>query len=80
LYSDGQLQVTAVNALGVGDNRQSILGDVVFLTSGTVFADDLDTKLEHATPVYSAYPTYIRASYFHYIIVTLMHVYHNRDT
>jgi chaperonin GroEL (HSP60 family) len=44
--------------LGIGDNRQSILGDLVILTGGPVFADDLNTKLEGATrtPVYSVYP------------------------
>jgi chaperonin GroEL len=46
----GQLQVAAVKAPGFGDNRKSILGDLAILTGGTVFTDDLDIKLEHATP------------------------------
>ena len=46
----GQLQVTAVKAPGFGDNRKSILGDIAILTGGTVFTDELDIKLERATP------------------------------
>ncbi|KAG1804869.1 heat shock protein 60, mitochondrial precursor [Suillus plorans] len=45
----GQLQVVAVKAPGFGDNRKSILGDLAILTGGTVFTDELDIKLEHAT-------------------------------
>ncbi|KAI9704676.1 MAG: chaperonin [Bogoriella megaspora] len=46
----GQLQVAAVKAPGFGDNRKSILGDIGVLTNGTVFTDELDIKLEKATP------------------------------
>ncbi|KAG8526185.1 chaperonin [Bacidia gigantensis] len=46
----GQLQVAAVKAPGFGDNRKSILGDIGILTDGTVFTDELDIKLEKATP------------------------------
>jgi chaperonin GroEL len=46
----GQLQVCAVKAPGFGDNRKSILGDLGILTGGTVFSDDLDIKLDRATP------------------------------
>lgn len=46
----GQLQVAAVKAPGFGDNRKSILGDIAVLTKGTVFSDELDIKLEKATP------------------------------
>ncbi|KAF2142766.1 uncharacterized protein K452DRAFT_350525 [Aplosporella prunicola CBS 121167] len=46
----GQLQVAAVKAPGFGDNRKSILGDLAVLTNGTVFTDELDIKLEKATP------------------------------
>ncbi|KAI9725851.1 MAG: chaperonin [Chrysothrix sp. TS-e1954] len=46
----GQLQVAAVKAPGFGDNRKSILGDLGILTHGTVFTDELDIKLEKATP------------------------------
>ncbi|KAI6127027.1 chaperonin GroL [Pisolithus sp. B1] len=46
----GQLQVAAIKAPGFGDNRKSILGDLAILTGGTVFTDDLDIKLEKATP------------------------------
>ncbi|GIZ48027.1 hypothetical protein CKM354_001110200 [Cercospora kikuchii] len=46
----GQLQVAAVKAPGFGDNRKSILGDIAVLTNGTVFTDELDIKLEKATP------------------------------
>ncbi|TAQ86149.1 hypothetical protein B7494_g5527 [Chlorociboria aeruginascens] len=46
----GQLQVAAVKAPGFGDNRKSILGDLAILTNGTVFTDELDIKLEKATP------------------------------
>lgn len=46
----GQLQVAAVKAPGFGDNRKSILGDLAILTDGTVFTDELDIKLEKATP------------------------------
>jgi len=46
----GQLQVAAVKAPGFGDNRKSILGDIAVLTNGTVFTDEIDIKLEKATP------------------------------
>ncbi|KAI9314109.1 hsp60-like protein [Dichotomocladium elegans] len=46
----GQIQVAAVKAPGFGDNRKSILGDIGILTQSTVFSDDLDVKLERATP------------------------------
>ncbi|CAO1635795.1 unnamed protein product [Sympodiomycopsis kandeliae] len=46
----GQLQVCAVKAPGFGDNRKSILGDLGILTGGQVFSDDLETKLEQASP------------------------------
>ncbi|KAJ2341043.1 chaperonin, partial [Coemansia sp. RSA 2618] len=46
----GQLQVCAVKAPGFGDNRKSILGDLAILTNGTVFSEELDLKLEKATP------------------------------
>lgn len=45
----GQLQVVAVKAPGFGDNCKSILGNLAILTGGTVFTDELDIKLEHAT-------------------------------
>lgn len=46
----GQLQVAAVKAPGFGDNRKSILGDLAILTGGTCFNDELDIKLEKASP------------------------------
>ncbi|KAI8377450.1 hsp60-like protein [Radiomyces spectabilis] len=46
----GQIQVAAVKAPGFGDNRKSTLGDIGILTNSTVFSDELDTKLEKATP------------------------------
>jgi len=46
----GQLQVCAIKAPGFGDNRKSILGDLAILTGGTVFTDELDIKLDQATP------------------------------
>ncbi|KAI8365869.1 chaperonin Cpn60/TCP-1 family [Choanephora cucurbitarum] len=46
----GQIQVAAVKAPGFGDNRRNILGDIGILTQSTVFSDDLDLKLEKATP------------------------------
>ncbi|KAI8098508.1 hsp60-like protein [Halteromyces radiatus] len=46
----GQLQVACVKAPGFGDNRKSILGDIGVLTNSVVFSDDLDIKLEKATP------------------------------
>lgn len=46
----GQLQVAAVKAPGFGDNRKSILGDLAILTGSTVFTDELDIKLDQATP------------------------------
>ncbi|KAJ1996803.1 chaperonin, partial [Coemansia sp. S85] len=46
----GQLQVCAVKAPGFGDNRKSILGDLAILTNGTVFSEELDLKLEKASP------------------------------
>jgi chaperonin GroEL len=46
----GQIQVAAVKAPGFGDNRKSILGDIGILTNSTVFSDELDVKLEKASP------------------------------
>lgn len=46
----GQLQVAAIKAPGFGDNRKSILGDIGVLTNATVFTDELEIKLEKATP------------------------------
>ena len=46
----GQIQVAAVKAPGFGDNRKSILGDIAILTGGSVFTDELDVKLDKATP------------------------------
>ena len=46
----GQISVAAVKAPGFGDNRKSILGDIAILTGGTVFTDELDVKLDKATP------------------------------
>ncbi|ORX62881.1 hsp60-like protein [Hesseltinella vesiculosa] len=46
----GQLQVACVKAPGFGDNRKSILGDLAILTNSAVFSDELDTKLDKATP------------------------------
>lgn len=46
----GQLQVCAVKAPGFGDNRKSILGDLAILTGSTVFSDEIDIKLDRATP------------------------------
>ncbi|KAK2766210.1 chaperonin [Arachnomyces sp. PD_36] len=46
----GQVQVAAVKAPGFGDNRKSILGDLGILTNATVFTDELEIKLEKATP------------------------------
>ncbi|KAF9064446.1 chaperonin Cpn60/TCP-1 family [Rhodocollybia butyracea] len=46
----GQLAVAAVKAPGFGDNRKSILGDLAILTGGTVFTDEIDIKLDKATP------------------------------
>ena len=46
----GQLQVAAVKAPGFGDNRKSILGDIGILTNATVFTDELEIKLDKATP------------------------------
>lgn len=46
----GQIQVAAVKAPGFGDNRKSILGDIGILTGGTVFTEELDIKLDKATP------------------------------
>lgn len=46
----GQIQVAAVKAPGFGDNRKSILGDIGILTNSTVFSDELDVKLENASP------------------------------
>ena len=45
----GQLQVAGIRAPGFGDNRKSILGDLAILTGGTVFTDERDIKIEHAT-------------------------------
>jgi chaperonin GroEL len=46
----GQIQVAAVKAPGFGDNRKSILGDLGVLTHSMVFSDELDTKMDAATP------------------------------
>ncbi|KAG6371362.1 GroEL-like apical domain-containing protein [Boletus reticuloceps] len=46
----GQLQVVVIKAPGFGDNCKSILSDLAILTGGTVFTDELDIKLEKATP------------------------------
>ncbi|KAL0084004.1 hsp60-like protein [Phycomyces blakesleeanus] len=46
----GQIQVAAVKAPGFGDNRKSILGDIGVLTHSVVFSDELDVKLEKASP------------------------------
>ena len=46
----GQLQVCAVKAPGFSDNCKSILGDLAILTGGTVFTNELDSKLGHVTP------------------------------
>jgi len=46
----GQIQVAAVKAPGFGDNRKSILGDLGVLTHSTVFSDELDIKLDKASP------------------------------
>lgn len=46
----GSLQVAVVKAPGFGDNRKSILGDIAVLTHGTVFTDELEVKLDKATP------------------------------
>ncbi|KAI7869198.1 hsp60-like protein [Spinellus fusiger] len=46
----GQIQVAAVKAPGFGDNRKSILGDIGVLTNSVVFSDELDVKLEKASP------------------------------
>ncbi|KAI9031902.1 hsp60-like protein [Phycomyces nitens] len=46
----GQIQVAAVKAPGFGDNRKSILGDIGVLTHSVVFSDELDIKLEKASP------------------------------
>ncbi|CAO3617622.1 unnamed protein product [Cunninghamella blakesleeana] len=46
----GQLQVACVKAPGFGDNRKSILGDIGILTNSVVFNDEMDVKLEKATP------------------------------
>ncbi|CAO3587722.1 unnamed protein product [Absidia cylindrospora] len=46
----GQLQVACVKAPGFGDNRKSILGDLSVLTNSAVFNDELDSKLDKATP------------------------------
>jgi chaperonin GroEL len=46
----GQIQVAAVKAPGFGDNRRNILGDIGILTNSTVFSDDIDIKLEKASP------------------------------
>ena len=45
----GQVQVCAVKAAGVGDNRKNILGDIAILSGGTVFTEELDIKPENAT-------------------------------
>ncbi|RKP28704.1 GroEL apical domain-like protein, partial [Metschnikowia bicuspidata] len=45
----GQVQVCAVKAPGFGDNRKNTLGDIVILSGGTVFTEELDLKPENAT-------------------------------
>jgi chaperonin GroEL len=40
----------AVKAPGFGHNRKSVVGDLTILTGGTVFTDELNIKLERATP------------------------------
>ncbi|KAF6743078.1 hypothetical protein DFP72DRAFT_1080948 [Ephemerocybe angulata] len=44
-----QLQVAAVKAHGFGDSRKSFLDDLATLSSGQVFMDELEVKLENAT-------------------------------
>jgi chaperonin GroEL len=44
----GQLQVVAVNAPGFSNNRK--FGDLTILAEEMVFTDQLDVKLERATP------------------------------
>ena len=44
-----QLQVVAIKAPGVRDNRKSILGVFAILTGGTVFTVELDIKHEKST-------------------------------
>jgi chaperonin GroEL len=36
--------------IGFGDYHKSIFSDLAFLTGGTVFTDEPNTKLEHTTP------------------------------
>lgn len=43
----GLLNVVAVKALGFGDRRKAMLGDMAILTGGTVVSDDLGVKLEN---------------------------------
>jgi chaperonin GroEL len=45
-----QLLVAAVKAPVFGDKRKFILGDLAIFTGRTVFTDELDIKLERATP------------------------------
>jgi len=45
----GVLKACAVKAPGFGDRRKSMLEDIAILTGGTVIAEDLGIKLEHAT-------------------------------
>ncbi|KAJ3043235.1 chaperonin [Rhizophlyctis rosea] len=46
----GQVQVACVKAPGFGDNRKAILQDMGILTGATVFSEEVDLKLEKATP------------------------------
>jgi chaperonin GroEL len=46
----GALPCAAVKAPGFGDRRKEMLQDIAILTGGQVVAEELGTKLEHATP------------------------------
>jgi chaperonin GroEL len=45
----GILKTCAVKAPGFGDRRKSMLEDMAILTGGTVIAEEVGVKLEHAT-------------------------------
>src|SRR5574338_711848 len=45
----GILKTCAVKAPGFGDRRKAMLEDIAILTGGTVIAEELGLKLEHAT-------------------------------
>ena len=45
----GILKTCAVKAPGFGDRRKAMLEDIAILTGGTVIAEELGHKLEHAT-------------------------------